>query len=166
MVTNCDRISVSQLIVSCVSVAVAFIPEGLPIAVTASLTITANIMRKNAILCKSLKTVETLGAVNVICSDKTGTLTKNQMSVTDFLVGGAAVPATEASQKYKTSEGLRQLANASAVCNEAEFDASTMDKPVTERKVNGDATDSVRPAFSVAISVADLSRQSFGSQNQ
>lgn len=51
----------SNLIVSCVSVAVAFIPEGLPIAVTASLTITASIMKKNNVLCKSLKTVETLG---------------------------------------------------------------------------------------------------------
>ena len=59
-----------------VSVAIAFIPEGLPIALTASLTITANLMKQNNILCKSLKTVETLGAVSVICSDKTGTLTK------------------------------------------------------------------------------------------
>lgn len=64
------------LIVDCVSVAIAFIPEGLPIALTASLTITANLMRKNKILCKSLKTVETLGAVCVICCDKTGTLTR------------------------------------------------------------------------------------------
>jgi sodium/potassium-transporting ATPase subunit alpha len=71
-----DWINVPTLIVDCVSIAIAFIPEGLPIALTASLTITANIMRKNKILCKSLKTVETLGAVSVICSDKTGTLTK------------------------------------------------------------------------------------------
>lgn len=71
-----DWISVPNLIISCVSVAVAFIPEGLPIAVTASLTICAKTMKKNKILCKSLKTVETLGAVNVICSDKTGTLTR------------------------------------------------------------------------------------------
>jgi sodium/potassium-transporting ATPase subunit alpha len=70
-----DWISVPYLIVCCVSVAIAFIPEGLPIALTASLTITANLMRKNKILCKSLKTVETLGSVSVICSDKTGTLT-------------------------------------------------------------------------------------------
>lgn len=71
-----DWISVPNLIVACVSVAVAFIPEGLPVALTASLTISANMMRKNKVLCKSLKTVETLGSVSVICSDKTGTLTE------------------------------------------------------------------------------------------
>lgn len=69
-------INVPTLIVNCVSIAVAFIPEGLPIAITAGLTITANLMRKNKVLCKSLKTVETLGSVSVICSDKTGTLTQ------------------------------------------------------------------------------------------
>ncbi|KAK7706288.1 hypothetical protein SLS64_007627 [Diaporthe eres] len=63
-----DWINVPTLIVDCVSVAVAFIPEGLPVALTASLTISANMMRKNKILCKSLKTVETLGAVSVICN--------------------------------------------------------------------------------------------------
>jgi sodium/potassium-transporting ATPase subunit alpha len=70
-------ITVPILIVDCVSVAVAFIPEGLPIAVTASLTITASAMKRNKVLCKSLKTVETLGSVTIICSDKTG---KNMMS--------------------------------------------------------------------------------------
>jgi magnesium-transporting ATPase (P-type) len=71
-----DWINVPNLIISCVSVAVAFIPEGLPVALTASMTISAKMMRKNKILCKSLKTVETLGSVSVICSDKTGTLTQ------------------------------------------------------------------------------------------
>lgn len=69
-------IDVPTLIVDCVSVAIAFIPEGLPVALTASLTISANMLRKNKVLCKSLKTVETLGTVSVICSDKTGTLTE------------------------------------------------------------------------------------------
>lgn len=69
------------LIVDCVSVAIAYIPEGLPIAVTASLTIAANLMKENKVLCKSLKTVETLGSVTDICTDKTGTLTRVRMSL-------------------------------------------------------------------------------------
>ncbi|KAL1892065.1 hypothetical protein Sste5346_007220 [Sporothrix stenoceras] len=90
-----DWISVAGLIVSAVSVAVAFVPEGLPVALTASMTISANMMRKNRILCKSLRTVETLGAVSIICSDKTGTLTQNKMIVTECAVGGKRTMATD-----------------------------------------------------------------------
>jgi sodium/potassium-transporting ATPase subunit alpha len=71
-----DWINVPLLILDCVSVGIAFVPEGLPVAVAMSLTIGANIMKRNKILCKFLSTVETLGAVSVICSDKTGTLAK------------------------------------------------------------------------------------------
>ncbi|GIZ44915.1 hypothetical protein CKM354_000809900 [Cercospora kikuchii] len=150
-------ITVANLIISCVSVAVAFIPEGLPIAVTASLTITANIMRNNKVLCKSLKTVETLGAVNVICSDKTGTLTRNVMTVTDFLVGKLSISANDAPARYETCEGLRQLANTCAVCNDAEFVASTMDQSIADRKINGDATDSAILRFAEGMrSVSEL----------
>lgn len=146
-------ISVAGLIVDCVSVAVAFIPEGLPIAVVASLSITASIMKRNKILCKSLKTVETLGAVNVICSDKTGTLTRNQMSVTEYVVGKEPTPATKAGGLYDgaESEGLRNLAILSSVCNEAEFDAATMNEPIPQRKVNGDATDSAILRFAESM---------------
>ncbi|KAK0345692.1 hypothetical protein LTR02_005256 [Friedmanniomyces endolithicus] len=137
-----DWITVPILIVDCVSVAVAFIPEGLPIAVTASLTITAQIMKRNKVLCKSLKTVETLGAVNVICSDKTGTLTRNIMAVTEYLVGKEPGTALKSAGDYDTEKGLQQLARVAAVCNEAEFDASTVNAQIADRKVLGDATDS------------------------
>ncbi|KAH0310243.1 cation-transporting ATPase pacL, partial [Aureobasidium melanogenum] len=136
-----DWINVPTLIVDCVSIAVAFIPEGLPIAVTASLTITAGIMKKNKILAKSLKTVETLGAVNVICSDKTGTITKNEMTVTDFCIGYHPHPASKAASMVDQSPTMARLAMLSGVCNAGEFDAITRDKPIAERKVHGDATD-------------------------
>ncbi len=154
-------ITVPILIVDCVSVAVAFIPEGLPIAVTASLTITANIMRRNKVLCKSLKTVETLGAVNVICSDKTGTLTRNQMSVVDCVVGKVPTPAAKAPGLYDTMEGLRKLALVSSICNAAEFDASTTNLPVAIRKVNGDATDSAILRFAENMTIVSALRSAW-----
>ncbi|KAG2166541.1 hypothetical protein VTO58DRAFT_111109 [Aureobasidium pullulans] len=144
-------ISVPILIVDCVSIAVAFIPEGLPIAVTASLTITAGIMKKNKILAKSLKTVETLGAVNVICSDKTGTITKNEMTVTDFCIGYHPHQASKAAQMVDQSPTLARLAMLSGVCNAGEFDASTREKPIAERKVHGDATDRAVLMFAESI---------------
>ncbi|KAK6415996.1 hypothetical protein LTR95_017517, partial [Oleoguttula sp. CCFEE 5521] len=156
-------ITVPVLIVSCVSVAVAFIPEGLPIAVTASLTITANIMMNNKVLCKSLKTVETLGAVNVVCSDKTGTLTKNRMTVTDYIVGNEATTAPKAAALYEGSKSMRELARIGAVCNAAEFDASTISEPLEKRKVNGDATDTAILRFTGSMTVVSSLRSAWRS---
>ena len=80
-------LDVSGMLVNVISVAVAFIPEGLPVSVTLVLLIMAKRMAKNNILVKNLTTLETLSAVNVICSDKTGTLTKNVMQVTTIFSG-------------------------------------------------------------------------------
>ncbi|KAF1974442.1 calcium ATPase [Bimuria novae-zelandiae CBS 107.79] len=164
-------IDVPLLIVDCVPCAVAFIPEGLPIALTTSLTIVANIMRKNKILCKSLKTVETLGAVLIICSDKTGTLTKNSMVVTDIYAAGEeytpeaardlmAVIRSEnniAALSKKREDVMETLQQLSGLCNAGEFDAATMHLSVSDRKVNGDATDQAILRLSESLgSVAEL----------
>ncbi|KKP06680.1 Na,H/K antiporter P-type ATPase [Trichoderma harzianum] len=159
-----DYISVSTLIVDCVSVAIAFIPEGLPIALTASLTITAGIMKKNNILCKSLKTVETLGTVSVLLSDKTGTLTKNQMAVTDCLIGSSALTATEAIQEVaeestsRKKAALTQLRVTSAVCNAGEFDPTTIHLPISDRKIIADATDQAILRLSESLGPVNKSR--------
>lgn len=60
-------------------------PKGLPATVTSCLSIASNRLAKKNVLVKRMNTIETLGASNVICSDKTGTLTMNQMTVMNMV---------------------------------------------------------------------------------
>ncbi|KAG6357049.1 hypothetical protein INS49_014925 [Diaporthe citri] len=130
------------------------------IVIVLCLTISANMMRKNKILCKSLKTVETLGAVSVICSDKTGTLTANKMVVTDCYVGLEKMSADNVRDTLIAERNIDgnfagnaidQLRTIGGLCNAAVFDAQTRKLPLNERKIHGDATDTAILRFSESL---------------
>lgn len=124
---------------------VAFIPEGMPVAVALTLMLVANRMKAVNILPKGLTTVETLGCVNVICSDKTGTLTQNQMRVSSVAFLDRQLEPMDLDRVVQgddSEEGLRRLRQAAFLCNDATFDPTTLSEPLEQRLIQGNATDS------------------------
>ncbi len=125
------RISIAESIVFALGMIVAFVPEGLLPTVTLSLAMGVQRIAKRKALIKKLSAVETLGCTSVICTDKTGTLTQNEMTVRGIWVSGSQftvtgtgyVPEGEIRRDNRPmpslSPELRQLLIAAGLCNNA-----------------------------------------------
>lgn len=145
-----------------VSLAVAAIPEGLPIVVTVTLALGVMRMANRKAVVKTLPSVETLGCLHIICSDKTGTLTRNEMTVkcivtSEFFqadvtgVGyqepGEIILRDLSIDQTQQNQSMRRLLNAASLCNNAKFDSSG--------NLIGQATEGAMLVASRKINLAD-----------
>ncbi|KRA00579.1 cation-transporting P-type ATPase [Achromobacter sp. Root565] len=126
----------SDLLMSLISIAVASVPEGLPAIISIILSLGVQRMARNRAIIRKLPTVETLGAMTVICSDKTGTLTMNEMTAKNVLLaqgvyrvsGDNYRPVGEITREsdgtpvdWQREDALTRFVRAAAICNDSQL---------------------------------------------
>uniref|UniRef100_A0A672MD20 Sodium/potassium-transporting ATPase subunit alpha n=1 Tax=Sinocyclocheilus grahami TaxID=75366 RepID=A0A672MD20_SINGR len=136
-----------EAVIFLIGIIVANVPEGLLATVTVCLTLTAKRMARKNCLVKNLEAVETLGSTSTICSDKTGTLTQNRMTVAhmwfDNQIHEADTTEDQSGASFDKSSGTwLSLARVASLCNRAAFKAGQDSLPILKRDVAGDASES------------------------
>ncbi|XP_006989155.1 sodium/potassium-transporting ATPase subunit alpha-1 [Peromyscus maniculatus bairdii] len=136
-----------EAVIFLIGIIVANVPEGLLATVTVCLTLTAKRMARKNCLVKNLEAVETLGSTSTICSDKTGTLTQNRMTVAhmwfDNQIHEADTTENQSGVSFdKTSATWFALSRIAGLCNRAVFQANQENLPILKRAVAGDASES------------------------
>ncbi len=152
-----------------VALAVAAVPEGLPATVTIALAIGVQRMVKKHALIRKLNSIETLGSTTVICSDKTGTLTKNEMTVREIFADSQTIDVSgigympegefAVNKKQISKQDLKKMSlffSISAVCNN-----STLEKTDGKWSITGDPTEA---ALVVASRKAGFSKEDFSDE--
>ncbi|KAL0276729.1 UNVERIFIED_CONTAM: hypothetical protein PYX00_004240 [Menopon gallinae] len=141
--------TIIQCFIYFLAILIANVPEGLLVTVTLCLTLTAKKMAKKNCLIKCLDSVETLGSTSTICSDKTGTLTQNRMTVVELIYNfkdyeiryGSDRSSTVDNSFDVTSPDFQNLMRCAQLCLRAEFESTEEDVPVLNRSVEGDASE-------------------------